>query len=68
LTSINTWDNDTIQFPRLIAEMEQAGLFSEMDTDPRWKELFLNADLFDSEIYELVDRATEAWDKIKAVT
>lgn len=56
------WDNNEIQFPRLIAEMQMAGAFSEDVI----MELCESMDLEPEEVQELVNRACDAWDEIKA--
>jgi hypothetical protein len=58
------WNNDAIQFPRLIAELEMAGAITPMIYD-RLRE---SMDLTNSEINELIERAQAAWDAIKART
>ena len=55
------WKDDSIQFPRLIAEAEAAGLFADnnkLDT------LCGEMDLLPEEIMEIVDRAQLKWAKI----
>ena len=58
------WKNDAIQFPRLIAEIEVAGGFTESLITT----LSLEMDLTKEEIILLIDRAQTQWDKIKAKT
>lgn len=58
------WENNNIQFPRLIAEMEIAGLF-------RHRNVCIVAESMDldcEEIYEIIERAQKEWDKIKSKT
>jgi hypothetical protein len=56
------WADNSIQFPRLIAELEAAGAFTpEVLTELR--ELM---DLDAHDVMELVDRAQAQWDHIKA--
>ena len=56
------WANDAIQFPRLIAEMEAVGAFTD---GRRMSELEEAMDLEQEDIMELVARAQAAWDDIK---
>lgn len=56
------WEDNSIQFPRLISELETLGVF----TPDVIKGLCLNMDLQSADIVELLDRAQEKWDKIKA--
>jgi len=59
---MDKWADNSIQFPRLIAELEAAGAFTpEVLTELR--ELM---DLDTHDIMELVDRAQAQWDHIKA--
>jgi len=60
----NTWKNNAIQFPRFIAEAEAAGAFTNKIVD----DMAASMDLTAYEVCELVDRAQEEWDKIKANT
>jgi hypothetical protein len=55
------WEVSSIQFPRLIAELEAAGAF----TDEVYKDLCESMDLTVDEVVELVDRAQNEWDRIK---
>ena len=60
---MNTWNDDAIQFPRLLAEIHSIGLSKEqIDL------LAAAMDLDQSNIYDLLDRATEAFDAIKAAS
>lgn len=63
-TDGSSWEDDSIQFPRLIAELEAQGLFSSEVVE------FLaeSMDLDSSHVYELVDRAQSRWDEIKSNT
>lgn len=56
------WKNNAIQFPRLIAELEAIGVF----THKTLRDLERETDLTEKEIYDLIDRAQEEWNKIKA--
>jgi hypothetical protein len=58
------WTDNTIQFPRLIAELEAVGAFTpEVMTD-----LQDAMDLERSDICELIDRAQRQWETIKDKT
>jgi hypothetical protein len=60
----NNWLDDNIQFPRLIAEAEAAGAFPE-------RVAFAMADSMDlqiGDVYAIVNRAQDKWEKIKAAT
>lgn len=57
------WNNNEIQFPRLIAELEAAGAFTSQGLIQTLTE---EMDLTEAEILELVDRAQTKWDEIKA--
>jgi hypothetical protein len=56
------WEDDGIQFPRLIAEMEACGAFTPRVLD----DLCESMDLDTGDIAELVDRAQTAWETIKS--
>ena len=58
------WQNDAIQFPRLIAELEAAGAF----TSPVLKSVAASMDLKTGDVVALIDRAQGTWDDIKAQT
>ena len=53
------WDNNTIQFARLINELDLLGTFS----DERLTELANATDLSQTEILDLVERAKNVYDK-----
>jgi len=55
------WEDDLIQFPRLLAELRAVGLSAE-----QYEYLREQMDLSDSEIDEIFERAETAWDAIKA--
>lgn len=61
--SIN-FDNDAIQFPRLIAELEAAGAF----TDKMMDALAVEMDLSWDEISQIIDRAQHKFEEIKKLT
>lgn len=50
------WLNDSIQFPRLLAEINSIGL-----TRGQIRDLCASMDLEPPDIYELFDRAENAW-------
>lgn len=58
------WNNNAIQFARLIAESEAIGLFSTHQSH----ELLANMDITIELLAELIDRATDVWDRIKSET
>lgn len=58
------WKNDSIQFPRLIAELQAVGVFNNTVI----ADLKEAMDLTESEIQDLIDRACEQWDEIKQNT
>lgn len=55
------WNNNLIQFARLISEMEAAGAFTEDVINTLCNEM----DLEPQQIGELVDRAQQEWEKAK---
>lgn len=58
-----TWNNDAIQFPRLLAEIIGVGL-----TEDQWDNLLKSMDLESADLSNLFDRAQAKWDAIKANT
>lgn len=61
---VNNWDNDAIQFPRLIEEAQAAGAFTkEVVAD-----MAISMDLEPEQVEELMDRATSKWEEIKNST
>lgn len=56
------WQHNAIQFPRLIAELEAQGAF----TQEAMEFLAESMDLTYEEIFELIDRACAEWDRAKA--
>ena len=61
---MSQWENDAVQFPRLIAEAEAAGAF----TDDVLSDMADSMDLEVAQVVELVSRAQERWDDIVKVT
>ena len=67
------WNDMSIQFPRLIAEMEAAGVFDLMDQQYEHyegesgvkKDLLDSMDLEWEDVMHLVDTAQATWDMIK---
>ena len=56
------WKNNNLQFARLIAELEMAGAFTKKSLMADLRE---SMDLTDSEICEIVERASNVWDAAK---
>lgn len=63
-SDIDTWSDDAIQFPRLIAELEAVGALRGDVVDA----LCESMDLAPDNIAELIERAQLEWDKIKSET
>jgi hypothetical protein len=63
----STWDDNTIQFPRLIAEIDAAGAFDMIQPDGMRviDSIAISMDLEPSDVCELINRAAEEWDLIK---
>lgn len=57
------WEDDGIQFPRLIAEMEAAGFFTDANL---MAALCSSMDLEVDDVMDLIERAQKAWDARKA--
>lgn len=57
------WANNDIQFPRLLAEINAAGL-----TSSQYKDICDSMDLTIGDINEILDRAEETWRLIKEST
>lgn len=68
--SNSNWENNSIQFPRLLAEIEASGAFDLRLPDGQRivDSVAESMDLDVSEVYELLDRAQVEWDRIKAQT
>jgi hypothetical protein len=62
VTPDNRWNDNSIQFPRLIAEIIATIEIADLD----WAALRDSMDLTDDQLIELFDRAQTAWDKQKA--
>jgi hypothetical protein len=58
------WNNDAIQFPRLIAELEADGAFTPEVIGGVAAQMDCTVD----EVFQLIDRAQKKWDRIKALT
>lgn len=58
----NLWLDDSIQFPRLIAEISACVNILEDD----WEALMHSMDLTNDELNSLFDRAIARWESIKA--
>jgi hypothetical protein len=68
--SNSNWENNAIQFPRLISEIEATGAFDLLQPD-RLRvidSIAISMDLDPSDVYELIDRARDEWDSIKSKT
>lgn len=61
---MDNWKNNSIQFPRLIAELEANGAFTGEVIDS----LCESMDLTPSDVIELVDRAQTEWESFKRKT
>lgn len=62
------WENDSIQFPRLLAEINMVCPLSKVLTPTQMNELCESMDLQVSDINEIFSRAQDTWDKIKSRT
>jgi hypothetical protein len=58
--SSEKWDDDSIQFPRLLAEISAVGLSTE-----QWEGLCTSMDIDNELLNELFDRADNAWERAK---
>ncbi|HET6285744.1 MAG TPA: hypothetical protein VFG15_03200 [Amycolatopsis sp.] len=54
------WTNDSVQFARLLSELEAAGGFEGAMVSS----LVTSMDLSESEVIELKDRAVRLWDEV----
>ena len=57
---MTTWNNNAVQFPRLLAELRAFGL-----TKQQYAFLHESMDLSTDEIDELFERAESEWQRIK---
>jgi len=53
------WDDDLVQFARLISEMEAFGAFGGLSN---WHGLFEETDLTEENVLALIERAQAAWE------
>jgi hypothetical protein len=58
------WENNAIQFPRLIAELEASGAFTQEICATLCESMDLDMDDLDN----LVTRAQDIWEEIKEAT
>lgn len=58
------WENNLIQFARLLSEIQAGGCLGEAD----WDTLLQEMDLESDDLLELFDRADVVWQKSKALT
>ena len=59
------WRDNSIQFPRLISELQAAGALDDRDM---MDALCLSMDLTEEQVFEIVGRADKQWEAIKAAT
>lgn len=62
----NNWENNSIQFPRLISEIERSGgggFSTEL-----YHDVADSMDVSIKDLRELIDRACDEWDKIVSET
>jgi hypothetical protein len=59
-TELPKWLDNSIQFPRLIAEILAVGL-----DEQQWDDLLTSMDLESDDLSELFDRAQYEWEKAK---
>ena len=69
--SLEPWEDNSIQFPRLIAEAEAAGIWSDACDmhgagTSALEDMAASMDLDVSEVFELIERAQMKWDYIKS--
>jgi hypothetical protein len=57
---MDRWIIDSIQFPRLLAELRAIGL-----TEAQYRELAVSMDLSQEDIDQLLERAETSWNRIK---
>ena len=63
ISTKDIWEDENIQFPRHIVELEQLGVFQDNQI---LRYLSVCMDLNHDEILELVNRAIEKFDRIKS--
>ena len=63
ITTKDLWYEDSVQFPRLIAELEYAGVFTDVKILNKLQE---SMDLEQKDILSLVNRACNEFDKVKS--
>jgi len=54
------WKDDSIQFPRLLAEIMAVGL-----TEKQWDDIETSMNIEEDELSELFDRAQTEWEEVK---
>ena len=62
--TMSKWEDNSIQFPRLIAEAVAAGVWD--DKSDAFRLMCESMDLEHEEVFEIIDRAQTIWDKIVA--
>jgi hypothetical protein len=60
MTANRLWDNDNLQFVRLLSELRACGI-----SDKQYKFLLDSAELTPELVDELLDRAEVAWEQMK---
>lgn len=63
-STVPLWEQDAVQFPRLLSEIMAIVALTEAQTD----ELCNSMDITPAELYELFERAQTSWEAIKART
>lgn len=59
---ISLWQANCLQFARLIAEAEAAGVWRMVEDTPVWNEMLESMDLEDRDIFEIVERAQRVFE------
>lgn len=62
---IDKWDDNTIQFPRLLDELQGVGVV-DLLKEAEWEALEQSMDLKREDIMDIWSRAGREWDRIKA--
>jgi len=57
---MSKWENNAIQFPRLLSEIIAVGI-----DEQQWDDILESMDLESDELNELFDRAQTEWERIK---